>query len=87
MDKDTDLETSFSFTGTVAKPSGNPFSNDKQLGIGAVLVGKTCLMFGGCSRRDEEHRIYTYDYVNMSWKSHLPAVNLRMFEECGCHSS
>ena len=76
-----DFETSLSFTGKVAvtMPKVRLFSNDKQFGIGAVLIGHTCLLFGGYSRRKYKERIYIYDYVNKSWKTHQPKTNPDMY--------
>ena len=72
MRGDGDLGTSFSFKGQLLKVDGNPFTNEFQYGVGAVLVGCKCLMFGGYSGGGSKHRIYIYDRVQKAWTTTLP---------------
>ena len=62
------MSTALSFKGELAKTGTNPFRNDKQYGIGAVLVGHRCLVFGGYSQNHSSVGIY--DVVERSWKRH-----------------
>ena len=64
----SNMGTALSFKGELAEKKTNLFGNDKQYGIGAVLVGHRCLVFGGYSQHHSSVGIY--DAVTRSWRRH-----------------
>ena len=62
-----DLTTCSSFKARRLKPDQNPFRESFLCGIGAVLVGNKCFVFGGNS--EEPTLIYIYDSQKNSWTS------------------
>ena len=63
------MSAALSFRGERAETNASPFRNSRQYGIGAVLVGHRCLVFGGYSQNHD--RIGTYDVVKRSWTPHF----------------
>ena len=62
-----DLTRCSSFKARLLYPRGNPFENDRIYGIGAVLVGHRCYIFGGYS--EVEVKLYIFDTSSNSWAS------------------
>ena len=66
------LGTSLSFRGKLITPSNNPFYIERDWGMGAVLVGHECIVFGGHRGGETKHRVYKYDIVKNKWLAVLP---------------
>ena len=73
------LETSFSFKGKLLVTSNVQFNSEREYGVGAVLVGNECLVFGGYSGGGMKHRIHKYNHVKKEWKSTLPENEYNRF--------
>lgn len=55
-------------------PDNNPFEVDKHYGLGLVLCGHKCIVFGGYKAyRTPARFLYIYDTVKNSWKSVMTA--------------
>ena len=75
------LATSLSFRGKLVRATNNPFHVPREWGIGAVLVGHECLVFGGHRGGARKHRIYKYDLLTSTWKAILPKNPSKDFGE------
>ena len=64
-----ELDTARSFKGVQAPFSSNPFPYKSQYGIGAVIVGHKCIVFGGYHQH--EQKIGIYDIAKRTWKQHV----------------
>ena len=73
MEGSRGLGTSFSFYGKVIRTKNNPFENGAEYGVGTMLVGHKCLMFGGYNRSRDKHWVYVYDRVKKEWLVTMPA--------------
>lgn len=70
-----DAEKSTSFKCIKLTPRGNPFGVNYHYGIGAILVGHRCLIFGGYKHhhnRVPARFVYVYDTNTNSWGSVEP---------------
>ena len=65
------LATSLTFEGRLVNTSNNPFTGAFEYGIGVVLVGHECLMFGGFNGGGK-HRVYKFDIAKKKWSQFLP---------------
>lgn len=65
-----DLSSCSSFKARLLRPSGNPFNNRLQYGLGAVQIGHKCVLVGGYSERTP--KVYVYDLNRNRWLSFLP---------------
>lgn len=76
MDVALNLSNCHGFKGTRLSPSGNPFSNSKQYGIAAALVGHRCVIVGGYSERLRRgQRVYVYNTKTNRWSSKVPMLH------------
>ena len=66
-----DLETSMSFKASLVASSNSPFHH-MEYGMRVVMLGHTCLMFGGFSREGTGHRISKFDRVKKRWTGVTP---------------
>ena len=67
-----DLGSSLSFMGKLVEAQNDPFKRSVEYGVGAVVVGHQCLMFGGYSGGGSKHRIYLYDRKKVEWTTVQP---------------
>ena len=73
------LEASLSFVAKLEAASQDPFPRNKLYGVGVVLVGHRCIVFGGYSSKGPGQRIYICGSVNKSWRSKIARHNGKMF--------
>ena len=68
-----------SFMGKLVKTSNNPFRRDSEYGIGAVLLGHRCLVFGGFNGAGPKYCIYMYNIMKRKWTMTQPTNRYNQF--------